>query len=243
MIGRYGKASNRSPQLFGISLYQQKNVELRLEGRRPFDAKSLFFDHGLSHPQTPYLSQIPCSWGAVYFPEHWKEFHEYLAVRLSEHSFTINEEIVPDVRSNRWTKSWKKFFIELVYLRGYTMLYPNYADFISLSTNHLEVGSHVKDLPADVYSHRKEMFLLPLMQLPLVNKTEPMVYSRILDMPGQTLPAWETLPVLNLTGTVTSSKILIDQGQARRLAITNCSYTTSMPHDIQDLLCIYYRHP
>ncbi|KAF7982605.1 hypothetical protein HWV62_27636 [Athelia sp. TMB] len=239
---RYGKASNRSPQLFGISLYQQKIVELRLEGRRPFDAKSLFFDQGLPHPHTPYLSQIPCSWGAVYFPEHWKEFHEYLAVRLSEYSFTINEEVVPDVRSNRWTKSWKKFFIELVYLRGYIMLYPNYADFISLSTNHLEVGSHVKDLPADVYSHRKEMFLLPLMPLPLVNETEPMVYPRILDMPGQTLPAWETLPVLNLTGTVTSSKILIDQGQARRSAITNCSYTTSMPHDIQDLLCIYHRH-
>src|SRR5882672_1140995 len=92
MIQRYGDANNNSPQLFGISLYQQKNIELKLQGRRPFDARALFYDHRLPHPNTPYLSQIPCSWGAVYFPEHWREFHEYLAIRFSEYSISIDED-------------------------------------------------------------------------------------------------------------------------------------------------------
>ncbi|KAJ2988044.1 hypothetical protein NUW54_g9239 [Trametes sanguinea] len=62
---RYGKPENRSPHLFGISLYQQKNLELRPEGRHPFNARSVFEDAGLPEPTSPYLSQIACSWGAL----------------------------------------------------------------------------------------------------------------------------------------------------------------------------------
>lgn len=110
-----------SKRLFGISLYQPKNVELRPEGRMPFDAHNLFSDLSLPY-NSPYLSQVPCSWGAAYFPEAWREFHQYLSLRLSEHSIDISTTIVPDVRSNRWPRSWKKYFIEMVYLRGYLML-------------------------------------------------------------------------------------------------------------------------
>lgn len=223
--------------MFGISLYQQKNIELKPEGRRPFDAQALFSEHGLNHTHTPYLSQIPCSWGALYFPEHWREFHDYLAVRLSEYAFTIDQEIVPDVRSNRWTKSWKKYFIELVYLRGYAMLYPNYEDFVSFSTNHLEVGSHVKDRPKDVYLQKKDLFLLPLMTLP--NDTNSAILHRgLLDLPGETLPAWHSLPVLNLTGFLTSFEMLIDQGLTRRTELTKCLQSPQHGHDVRDLLCI-----
>jgi hypothetical protein len=229
--------TNKSPQLFGISLYQQKNVELNLQGRRPFDARALFYDHRLPDPNTPYLSQIPCSWGAVYFPEHWREFHDYLAVRFSEYSFSIDENIVPDVRSNRWTKSWKKYFIELVYLRGYAMLYPNYPDFVSFSTNHLEVGSHVKDRPNDVYLQRKELFLLPLMTLP-DDTNSSMPSARILNLPDETLPPWHLLPVLNLTGSLTSFETLIEQGLARRTQLTRCPKAPSMEYDVRDLMCI-----
>lgn len=236
-LNRYGKITNKSPQLFGISLYQQKNVELNLEGRRTFDARALFSDRGLSHPSTPYLSQIPCSWGAVYFPEHWREFHEYLSVRLSEYSFSIDEVIVPDIRSNRWTKSWKKYFIELVYLRGYIMLYPNYANFVSFSTNHLEVGSHVKDRPNDVYLQRKELFLLPLMSLS-DNSNASTPSPGILDLPNETLPPWHSLPILNLTGSLTLLEILIDQGQTRRTQLTGCSGSSLLEYDIRDLTCI-----
>jgi hypothetical protein len=225
--------SNKSPQLFGISLYQQKNIELKPQGRRPFDARSLFRDHHLPHPNTPYLSQIPCSWGAVYFPEHWREFHEYLAVRFSEYSVNIDQDIVPDVRSNRWTKSWKKYFIELVYLRGYAMLYPNFADFVSLSTNHLEVGSHVRNRPS---AEKKELFILPLMRLPDGTNLSTLS-SGILDLPNETLPPWQSLPILNLTGSLTSFDTLIIQGQTRRTQLTQCA-GYPVQFDVQNLMCI-----
>jgi hypothetical protein len=225
---RYGEEMNKSPQLFGISLYQQKIIELRPEGRKPFNARKIFAEHCL--PTTlPYLSQIPCSWGAVYFPQHWREFHAYLSWRLSEFTIKINENVVPDVRSNKWTKSWKKYFIELAYLRGYVMLYPNYDDFVSLSTNHLEVGSHVKDRSKE----KKEQFVLPLMELPRPGVES---YIGLLDLPGQALPNWHSLPALNLTGSLRSLEALIDDGMARRNKISACGKKTF--YDVQDLACL-----
>ncbi|KAF7356762.1 Succinate dehydrogenase [ubiquinone] iron-sulfur subunit, mitochondrial [Mycena venus] len=185
---RYGEASSETARLFGISLYQQKNTELHPEGRKAFDPRKLFAQNHIMDHSTPYLSQIPCSWGAVYFPEHWREFHAYLADRLSEKTMEIDRIVVPNVRSNNWTKSWKKYFIEMVYLRGYVMLYPNYEGFVSLSTNHLEVGSHVKERSKE----KEEMFRLPLMELSSS--------VQLLDLPGARLPEWDALPVLNLTG-------------------------------------------
>jgi len=48
--------------MFSISLFQQKNNELRMEGRRPFDAKELLESVG-DVAESPYLSAVPCSWG------------------------------------------------------------------------------------------------------------------------------------------------------------------------------------
>ncbi|KII87203.1 hypothetical protein PLICRDRAFT_247694 [Plicaturopsis crispa FD-325 SS-3] len=235
---RYGALENRTPQLFGISLYQQKNLELHMDGRRAFNARTVFAKHDFPHPTTPYLSQIPCSWGAVYFPEHWREFHAYLAVRLSEFAIGVDEDVVPDVRSNRWTKSWKKFFIELVYLRGYLMLYPNFPDFVSLSTNHLEVGSHVKDRPSHVYLKKKDLFHLPLMAF-VDDQYSSAPPTTLLDLPNHTLPPWHELPVLDLVGSLSSSDALIHRGFLRRGELTNCPSESTAPHDVRDLMCIY----
>jgi hypothetical protein len=227
---RYGDPSNGSPSLFGISFYQQKNVELPVEGRRPFNARNLFSESGISDPSTPYLSPVPCSWGAVYFPEHWREFHAYLSLRLSEYSMKIDEIVVPNVRSNNWAKSWKKYFIELVYLRGYVMLYPNYRDFVSLSTNHIEVGSHVKFRTKE----KQDSFILPLMQLPSPGAS---VTSGLLDLPGNTLPMWDSLPVLNLTGSLATLQSLAEIGRLRRTKLTGCINDPAW-YDIPDLMCI-----
>ncbi|KAG6832995.1 hypothetical protein H0H87_012581 [Tephrocybe sp. NHM501043] len=232
---RYGHADNKSPSMFGISLYQQKNVELPPEGRRLFNARTLFSSHGHPNPTTPYLSPIPCSWGAIYFPEHWREFHAYLPLRLSSqfppmttsHSRLPPRTIVPNVRSNNWTKSWKKYFIELVYLRGYVMLYPNYPDFVSLSTNHLEVGSHVKIRTQE----KQKQFIVPLMETTNCNTIG------LLDLPGRTLPNWNMLPVLNLTGEMATMESLAETGRVRREELTECTNSPA-PFDIQRLLCI-----
>ncbi|KAF8892100.1 hypothetical protein BD779DRAFT_1437204 [Infundibulicybe gibba] len=227
---RHGDSTNKSPQLFGISLYQQKNLELPSEGRRPFDARDIFARNGIAHPSTPYLSPIPCSWGAVYFPEQWREFHRYLSLRLPGSTVKINQNIVPNVRSNKWTQSWKKYFIELVYLRGYVMLYPNFQDFVSLSTNHLEVGSHVK-----VRSEEKQsLFLLPLMQLPI---TPEKYGTGILELPDRSLPNWTSLPVLNLTGSLSSLESLKRVGESRRAELAGCDVNSRL-YDILGFMCL-----
>ncbi|TFK51709.1 hypothetical protein OE88DRAFT_1628550 [Heliocybe sulcata] len=223
-------------RLFGVSLYQQKTIELKPEGRRPFNARSLFLREGLQHTDTPYLSQIPCSWGAVYFPEHWREFHDYLSFRLSELRLSISDDVIPTLRSNHWTKSWKKYFIELSYLRGYVMLYPNYDNFTSLSTNHLEIGSHVKDTPKELYEQKKRLFNLPLLLLP--DSDNPAVSTGILELPGRALPLWSKLPVLDHQGSVTSLDGIVEKGSIQRSRIFHCSQPPLTLYDARDLTCI-----
>ncbi|GAA5826260.1 hypothetical protein JCM3770_000632 [Rhodotorula araucariae] len=236
---RYTLAGRRaSRRMFGISLYQQKNIELRPEGRQPFDAHKLFEDLSL-HPTTPYLSQIPCSWGAAYFPEHWREFHAYLALRLSELALPISEPLVPAIRSNKWPRSWKKYFIELVYLRGYTMLYPNYPDFESLSTNHLEKGTHVHTSRVD--EKKKAMF-----EVPLLDQDASLVDT----LPGgaghERLPAWDALPALDLWGALASEHELVERGWQTTRMLGSCG--SALPslaeadfarprYDARELLC------
>lgn len=132
--------------MYGISLIQQKTSELnKRTGRILWDASSILREQTdiPIDPSTPYLSQVPSSWGAVYFPEIWREFHDYIQIRYSEAYWPLESKkyiVSPSVVSDGWKTSWKRFLIELVYLRGYTMLYPNYPDFASLSTNHVELG-------------------------------------------------------------------------------------------------------
>ncbi|KAL5531513.1 hypothetical protein ACEPAG_4390 [Sanghuangporus baumii] len=223
---RYGDSPNKRSSLFGISLYQQKQIELRPEGRRPFDAQTLFDTYGILYRNTPYLSQIPCSWGAVYFPEHWREFHAYLMVRFSEAWLPLRDFVVPHVRSNRWAKSWKRFFIELAYLRGYVMLYPNYDDFVSLSTNHLEVGSHVKQQPRSIYEQKKSLFTLPLM-MPSEGSDDSQ-RTGLLDLPEETLPQWSELPLLDLLGTISSETEIQTRGTERQKKLVGCTTIGSL---------------
>lgn len=210
---RYGSAQTRalSQRQYGVSLYQPKNIELRPEGRRSFDAHELFADLGI--PDTsPYLSQVPCSWGAVYFPEHWREFHHFLSIRLSETAMELSDEVVPDIRSNRWPNSWKRYMIELAYLRGYTMLYPNYEDFGSLSTNHLELGTHVKD--EAMAQKRKDLFMVPLL-----SESD----SLVVGLPDGRLPDWSSLPIVDFWGSIASEVDIINRGVATSEELELCS--------------------
>jgi hypothetical protein len=233
---RYSSAQkNQATRLFGVSLYQPKNIELRPEGRQPFDAHILFEELALPL-DTPYLSQVPCSWGAVYFPEIWREYHEYLAIRLSEVSLEIGDVVVPDLRSNRWPRSWKKYFNELVYLRGYTMLYPNYPNFQSFSTNHLERGTHVRETQVDI--KKKIQFTVPLMP-----DSNP---ALLLELPEGSLPDWSNLPVLDLWGAVATEEEVIARGWSAVAGLATCAaaaetqpYKLELPptYNPKELLC------
>ncbi|KAJ6403309.1 hypothetical protein OIU84_015258 [Salix udensis] len=146
------------PELSSISLYTPRLVEVVKE--RPVWNATEFFK-GI-HPNTPYLHQLPCSWGAVFFPKQWREFYVYMNMRFTEDA-KANPVQIPKSRTNGWQASWKKFLIDMMYLRGYVSLYPNFPNQASFSTNHMEPGAHIsaKD---NVVKHDKTDFEVPLLK-------------------------------------------------------------------------------
>ncbi|MBW0522494.1 hypothetical protein O181_062209 [Austropuccinia psidii MF-1] len=147
----YRYSGSVNDRIYGISLYQPQHIELRPEGRKKFNATSVLAGLGFEPATIPYVSQVPCSWGAMFFPESWVGFQRFLSFRLADKLNGIKLEdplVASPIRSNRWPQSWKKYMIEWVYLRGLEMIYPNYHNPedgrpMSLSTNHLEIGTHV----------------------------------------------------------------------------------------------------
>lgn len=228
---RYGyqDAIDKHKKIYGISLYSPRNLELLPAGRVPFSPEPVL-EKGGYNKRTPYVTPIPCSWGAVYFPEHWREFHNYLTNRLDDNGFEkkMYNITVPKSRSERWKKSWKKYFIELVYLRGYVMVYPNFEAFESFSTNHLEYGTHVKKNKKDSRAQAKiDAFRVPLMQ-----------NDHILNqLPENRLPNLDKLPVLNLWGQLESSlETLDDIGSRWHSRVSSCERAGS-DFDPSDLFC------
>ena len=138
---------------------------------------------------SPYLLQVPCSWGAVYFPEHWNEFHSYVKMRMDPEKKT--SVVLPNkLKPNFWRESWKKFYIELMYMKGLVLLYPNYSNTSSFSTNHMEPGVHIK---ADYLKREK---ILHLYKVPLLSNEEA---PRLLDeLPDSRLPDLASLPLFGI---------------------------------------------
>ncbi|KAJ3393209.1 cytosolic Fe-S cluster assembly factor cfd1 [Lobulomyces angularis] len=107
-----------------------------------------------------YKFQLPCSWGAIYEPTHWIKFKVYYNKRKllyldklkNDKDIDLNNEsenvirrefpLVPNSRSNYWSQSWKKFMIEYMVAKNIKMIYPNFNNQTSFSTNHYEEGIH-----------------------------------------------------------------------------------------------------
>ena len=71
------------------------------------------------------------------------EFFMYMGQRYTQNAKNSTVQI-PHSRTNGWQASWKKFLIDMMYLRGYVTLYPNFGpNQPSFSTNHMELGVHV----------------------------------------------------------------------------------------------------
>ncbi|CAG8529354.1 7785_t:CDS:2 [Paraglomus occultum] len=223
---RHATAREVTQRMFGVSFYGQKAMELPLPGRIYFSPDQAL--EGYPFPsRTPYLCQVPCSWGAVYFPEIWREFHDYLLVRIEDwNTLKFQNVTIPWSRSNKWRASWKKFLIELTYLRGYVMLYPNFEEFASFSNNHAEIGEHMHLKPGKVYN--VTIFQVPLMQNDVI----------LQQLPKGSLPSYKELPILDLWGNVTSSDEIIERGNALHANISLCSIPDELTYDPQDLLCI-----
>lgn len=194
------------PELSSISLYTPRIVEVVKE--RPKWNPTEFFKH--IHPNTPYLHQLPCSWGSVFFPKQWREFYVYMNMRFTEDA-KKNPVQIPKSRTNGWQASWKKFLIDMMYLRGYVSLYPNFPKQASFSTNHMEPGAHIsaKD---NVVRHDKTDFEVPLLKEDF----------RTL-LPGGKLPPASRLPSLNLFNQPVSLKGLKAAGTKLGQDVLKCN--------------------
>lgn len=311
---RHGRQSARDPRLLGVSLYTPRLEELARPRRR--------LTHYATLGGRPFAQQLPCSWGALYFPEHWRRFRAYQSVRTSD-TFDSSQILakppdftdaavrwrywyksqlrtarvatangtrlgylgaptrrVPDAlppglaalvaarvarqatrtrvaarvsgprRSRRralaasggpggqgraqeafrpklnllseriiipktvvhtWRASWKKFMIEMMYLRGEFMLYPNHPEERSFSTNHLEKGVHIgaeaagKAGSGTVIVHRKEDYTVPLHGAVFADPRQGWV-----PLPDRAA----MLPHLNLTANVTTPQVVDSRAAA-----------------------------
>ncbi|PSR86587.1 4-diphosphocytidyl-2-C-methyl-D-erythritol kinase [Actinidia chinensis var. chinensis] len=204
------------PELASISLYTPRLVEV-LKERPKWNATEFFKQ---IHPNTPYLHQLPCSWGAVFFPKQWREFYVYMNMRFTEDA-KQNPVQIPKSRTNGWQASWKKFLIDMMYLRGYVALYPNFPNQASFSTNHMEPGAHIaaKD---NVLKHDKSDFEVPLL------KDD---FRKFL--PGGKLPPASKLPSLNLFNRVVSLKELKAVGAKLGTDVIECDSRETVVVDHQ----------
>ena len=120
-----------SGSIAGISLYTNR----LLETVWPYQIRHI---RDITN-STAVLYQLPCSWGGIYFPEHWKMFREYALLR----SNAVKNVLLEHSTTNGWEKSWVKYMHELLYLQSWTLLYPNFPDEMSFATNHIEPGVHI----------------------------------------------------------------------------------------------------
>ncbi|KAK8947496.1 hypothetical protein KSP40_PGU007341 [Platanthera guangdongensis] len=196
------------PELSSISLYTPRIVEVVKE--RPKWNATDFFNK--IHPNTPYLHQLPCSWGALFFPAQWREFYAYMGSRYTEDA-KQNPVQIPKSRTNGWQASWKKYMIDMMYLRGYVSLYPNFPNQASFSTNHMEPGAHIsaKD---NVLKHDRKDFEVPLMKDDFT-----------MLLPAGKMPPASRLPVINLFNQAVSLKGLKMAGAKLGQDVITCAPT------------------
>ena len=137
VVDAYGRNPRcRDANLMGFSL-----SPIRMEeSRKPFtrwNASAVIQDG-----RNAYLSTVPGSWGAAYWSDKWNEFTEFVDVRVKppyydvqaeqlepgqkynydELRLTPKELFIPDARSNVWPKSWKRFMVDFMYVRGQVMV-------------------------------------------------------------------------------------------------------------------------
>lgn len=221
---RYSEHQDILKNMFGISLYSPPGLDLHPDGLKPFIPSELL-DSDLYPLETPYLMQLPSTWGALYFPEHWMEFHDYITGRLTDDHGKKRQDIqIPDSRSNEWMFSPRRYMIEMIYLRGYSMLYPNFNNYTSFSTVQWDAPPHLMIEQNETYHA----------QVPLMDK------NTILDgLSDHSLPDWHDLPIFDYLGTPTSVAELQEKGRTLQRNVSACDpgVAGTTRFDPSDLLC------
>lgn len=212
---RYSRITNK--QMFGISLYSPRIIDTDPSGR-------LLLLPPSASGKSPYLMQVPCSSGSLYFPQHWREFHDYITARITDQATVkrgsgnkhlFKDSLLTISKTNRWINSWRKYFDEMVYMRGYVMLYPSI--HTSYSTLYINLNKKQKTL----YSSVEKLYNVPLSQ------TLP-----------TSLPDLKDLPVLDLHGKPTDTDTLINRGIKLQRKFSACNpRNNTNTFDASDMIC------
>ena len=156
-------------ELMGISLYTPRIVET--VSHRPRLA--------LPASASPaVLYQVPCSWGALYFPAPWRSLL----------TAPPSASRIPGSTTNTWHQSWKRRMFELMYARGWVLLYPSFRNETSFATNHLSAGEHVGPGSRSSILHRAADYTVPLFAWD----------EAAIEALAAPMPPLRDLPVLNM---------------------------------------------
>lgn len=168
----------------GVSLYTPRLIET-VNPRR----KVNFFEEtpGTGNSNNNMMQyQIPCSWGALYTAPHWIKYRRFMSYRL-HHNDSI---YVPKSTSIGWEQSWKKYMIEYMWINNVGMIYPNFFNQTSFSTNHLEPGTHIKKSEK---SHLPEDFTVPLFTKWPANMVYAASHATFFNVYGNQIVPWHRL--------------------------------------------------
>ncbi|KAI7883142.1 hypothetical protein K492DRAFT_205683 [Lichtheimia hyalospora FSU 10163] len=213
-------ATNRNDHLYGISLTAPRILDTAADSdRQLFEAPS---------DNKAYLMQVAPSLGAaVYFPEHWREFHDYMNARVADHLDKQLQHIqIPNLRSSQWIHSWRRYMDELVYLRGNVMLYPNLDSGASFATR-LELSTD--------HAHPTPVSMVQLYTLPLVEKDATGLFAK------QLLSDWSNLKALDMWGQPATLTELADRGKTLQKQVSACILGPEYNFDPSELLCPFAR--
>lgn len=201
--------------VMGVSLYSPRVVDNDQSGRQLFTPAA----HGA------FLMQTMTNGGTLLFPEHWREFHDYVTARYADIRKKQLQTIdVPLARSAGWMHSWRKYMDELMYLRGYGVLFPPHQH--GYSTQYLDLPHHTPAGAKDDEEAIRALFQVR------------MEHHQVSPLPSDL----STLPWFDLWGQpVPSHTELVARGRRFQPDISACPPPPQLLYDPADLLCPFAR--
>jgi hypothetical protein len=144
---------------------------------------------------TQYLHQLPSSWGALFFPAPWRQFLDFYRFRIKAPTSGLLAEVdtIIDTCLSQWKRSWKKYLVEWMYMRGTVMLYPSMPYQQCFSRHYREPGEHTGDF-GRAESHLLETVKPTNNQINELVKSNSLIYAKMIKEMGRI----EELPILSL---------------------------------------------
>lgn len=170
--GKRTSSSMWTDRLVGISLNTPRYDEINMPPRDWVPTMAI------GEAESQFLFQLPCSWGALYFPWLWREFLHYYQWRR-HHTLEALHNSIPDAATMHWRRSWKKYLIEFMYMRGQFMLYPSLPRQLSFSTHHREPGEHTDAKAEEPLVDDLGTLILDYFTVPLLGEAHDEYFNRI----------------------------------------------------------------